>query len=87
MDATMDVMVIGGDEFVPYAEAVRRYGVSHKALQNAVAVGHIAVARPGRKKLLRAGDVERWLTSLITVAAAPAARPGRPRRRMPGGAP
>jgi len=80
-------MIIAGEEFLSYAEATTRFGVSRRALQDAVAIGHIAAARPGRKKLLRVCDVERWLAGLITVAAAPAARPGRPRRRMPGGAP
>lgn len=80
-------MIIGGEEFLSYDEARARFGVSRRALQDAVAIGHIAAARPGRKKLLRAGDVERWLSGLITVAAAPAARPGRPRRRILGGEP
>lgn len=80
-------MIIAGEEFLDYDQARERFGVSRRALQDAVAIGHIASARPGRKKLLRAADVERWLSGLVSVAAAPAARPGRPRRRMPGGAP
>lgn len=72
-------MRIGGEEFLTYAEATERFGVHRRRLQDAASAGWIATARPGRKKLLRAGDIEAWLKSLVTSVAVPVRR-GRPRK-------
>lgn len=74
-------MNIGGRDFIDYEAAGAMTGVSRSILQRLVAGGMIGSARPGRKRLLAADDLKRWLEAQVAQARRPVGRPRAGTRR------